>query len=119
MRIPGGNHLDRQKTLLPRDYLECPEEFGAIRGASFAVPPGGDAMSLDVARLQHELVVIWRTSLRPPSLTMLARRFGMSKASLSRIATGKRWMGDVGATVLVYAARHPSSMPTRPTPTAR
>lgn len=105
--IPGANHLDRaRRHLAPRDYAQPPEHFGRVHDAAFTVPLGGDAVSCEVARLQHELVLAWRSDPWSPSLAALGRRFGVSTTTLSRTVCGQRWMGDLVATILVFAVRH-------------
>lgn len=94
MRRPGGNHLDRQRRLLPRDYLDPPEAFGLRRPDRWLVPPGGDRSSQKVARIEHHLVIAWRARHRPPSGAEMGRRFGFSRQTWSRSLLGERWMGE-------------------------
>lgn len=105
MRRPGGNHLDRRRRLLPRDYLENPDGFGFERRPVYVVPEDGDETSAAVARLQHELVRSWRQRGCRPSGAALGRRFGFSKQTWSRTVLGQRWMGETVMTALVQALR--------------
>jgi hypothetical protein len=93
VNIPGGNHLDRRRTLTPRDYLADPWAFGSHHTTP-ATPAGGDKFSARVAWLQHHLVLAWRQAGQRPSGAALGRRFGFSRQVWSRSATGHRWMGE-------------------------
>ena len=112
MRIPGGNHLHRQRSLSPRDYATVPERFGHDANLAFELPDGGDEASLRLSIVQHRVVCRWRV-LRgehgAPSGAELARRFGCSKQTISASATGHRWACGV-----VYAAWITTLWSTRP-----
>ena len=102
MRIPGGNHLDRQRQLLPLDYLAVPEQFGDRPDAEFVLPTDGDAVSMRLAIVQHRVVCRWRERRQQGhawSGAQLAREFGCSRQTISASATGHRW-----ACAVVYAA---------------
>ena len=104
VRIPGGNHLDRQLRLRPCDYvLGGPQRFGST-AARFAVPPGGDVRSMRLAAIQHELVLAWRAN-GGPSGAELARRWGFSRQTWSRTVLGQRWAGAVGLAALLEGAQ--------------
>ena len=96
MIIPGGNHIDRRRTLTPREYLIDPHRFGVDRSTAFRVPypPGGDPVSAKIARLQHELVLAWRTTRPSGAGSRDARAFGISTSTWSRTLLGERWMGE-------------------------
>lgn len=93
MRRPGGNHLDRQRRLLPRDYLDPPEAFGLRAPQRWVLPADGNRASQQVARVEHELVMLWRSGRRPSGAEM-ARRFEFSRQTWSRTMLGERWMGE-------------------------
>ena len=96
MIIPGGNHIDRRRTLTPREYLIDPHRFGVGRRTPFHVPypPGGDPVSAKIARLQHELVLAWRATRPSGAGSRDARAFGISTSTWSRTVLGERWMGE-------------------------
>jgi hypothetical protein len=60
MPWPRGNHLDRQRQLLPSDYVDDPYCFGTESVRRFVKPAAGDPVSAKVARIQHELILGWR-----------------------------------------------------------
>lgn len=102
---PGHNQLDRQlRRTAPRDFARDPALFGH-KDVTFHVPDGGDVTSARLARYQHELVLAWRRGGRRPSGAEMARTWGCSTATISRIVTGTRWAGQVGTTALVWALR--------------
>jgi len=96
MIIPGGNHIDRRRTLTPREYLIEPHRFGVDPRTLFHTPhpPLGDPISAKVARLQHELVLAWRATRSYGAGTKDARAFGISTSTWSRTLLGERWMGE-------------------------
>lgn len=102
-----ARHLDRQRLLSPRDYAIVPELFGVDPEVTFQVPAGGDAASMHSAVEQHLLLCAWNRSRRP-SATVLGRRFGISKQTVSRVSRGQRWAGHTVLAALVYAARQQS-----------
>lgn len=114
MRRPGGTHLDRQRTLLPADYAVDPHRFGRDPQLAFQVPSGGDDRSMQIALIQHQLVVGWRQHADAPSGAALARRFGFSKQTFSRAVLGQRWMGETVMAALLYGQRRPRRAPDRP-----
>lgn len=101
--FPGGNALDRQRLLAPRDYAADPTRFGYDTTLVFQVPLGGDQVSMRVAQVQHLLVVRWRSAGMRPSGSWLAPRFGFSKQSWSRMCTGERFAGQTALTALLVA----------------
>ncbi|MDA8358140.1 MAG: hypothetical protein M0Z95_18025 [Actinomycetota bacterium] len=105
MRLPGGNHLDRRRQLLPKDYLAPPDAFGVSSEGTTVVPSGGDEVSAEVARLQHHLVLAWRRAGCRPSGAAVARRFGFSRQTWSRTMLGERWMGETLMTALISSIR--------------
>lgn len=113
MRRPGGTHLDRQRSLLPADYAVDPHRFGHDPTLRFRVPPGGDRVSMEVARTQHRLVLAWRSNVEPPTGAGLVRPFRFSKQTLSRAVLGQRWMGETGhgrpAVRLTFTANFPTA----------
>jgi hypothetical protein len=113
MRRLGGTHLDRQRSLLPADYAVDPHRFGHDPRLRFHVPPGGDARSMEIARIQHQLVLAWRQHPEAPSGAALARRFGFSKQTLSRAVLGQRWMGETVMAALLSALRTSRSSESR------
>jgi hypothetical protein len=103
MMRPGGNHIDRQRRLLPRAYLKDPHMFGVDPTARVVVPPGGDRRSAEVARVQHHLAMAWRRHSGPRSAALLGERFGFSKQTLSRSLLGQRWMGEAVMAAIIEA----------------
>src|SRR3712207_6028403 len=100
---PGANHVDRRRRLRPREYLHDPHAFGRHVNASFHVPPGGDAVSAAVARVQHELLLWWRAA-RPRRVgSRDARAFGISSSTWSSSVLGERWMGETVMAAVLYA----------------
>lgn len=109
-RYPGWNRADRHGLVLtPRDYAIDPYRFGDDPDVAFQVPPNGTVQSARAALLQHQLIVAWRDT--GPSGAKLARRYGLSRATWSRTATGHRWAGQLLITALVEATRAGSSRP--------
>lgn len=101
---PAWNHADRRLLVLtPRDYAANPHRFGHDPKLTFLVPPDGTTQAARAALLQHQLVVVWRTTQL--SGAQLARRYGMSRSVWSRTATGNRWAGQLLLTALAEAAR--------------
>jgi hypothetical protein len=108
MRRLGGTHLDRQRSLLPADYAVDPHRFGRDPRLAFRVPTGGDARSMEIALIQHQLVLAWRKRPEAPTGAALARQFGFGTSTLSRAILGQRWMGETVMAALLYAVRHPT-----------
>ncbi len=90
---------------MPADYAVDPHRFGSDPALGFHVPCGGDATSMEIARIQHLLVVAWRGNPTGPSAAALARRFGFSKQTLSRSTLGQRWMGETVMAAWLYGQR--------------
>lgn len=101
MNRPGANHLDRRRRLTPRDYI--PLGFGLVPEAQCRVPAGGDAVSADVARIQHELVVLYRTVREHGAGRRNARAFGVSQTVWTRCLAGERFMGETVMAALLHA----------------
>ena len=91
---PSGNHIDRRRTLRPRDYLWRPHDFGYDAHAHFRVPVGGDTVSEAVARVQHQLVIAYRAARPAGSGTRDAYSFRVSSSTWSRSMLGERWLGE-------------------------
>lgn len=104
-------HLDHRRALTPRDYATDPSLFGVVAAVEFRVPPGGDEISMRIAKLQHLLVCDWHDLRRRPPATVLCRRFGCSPQTISKVTTGQRWAGETILAALHYATR-PSHWPT-------
>ena len=102
---PGGNQLDRQRRLTPREYALDPWKFGVDPALPFHVPTGGDEISAKVAAHQHQLVIAWRRNGARPSGAEIGRVWGFSKATVSRTMTGHRWGGQTVVTALLWALR--------------
>jgi hypothetical protein len=100
---PTRHHFE-QRSLRPIDYLEQPWGFGIDPDPSWVLPRGGDPISLEVARVQHNLA----QRLRPLAINGTgpgagaARRFGFSRQLWSRALAGQVWMGE---TVMAAAIR--------------
>jgi hypothetical protein len=107
MYTPGGNRLDSQLLLTPRDYLSKPTAFGSPDAEMISILPlDGNLDSQLVAWNQHRLVVIYRS--KEPADRIEARKVfekrGFSKSTLSRILLGHSWPGAIGLTALQAAA---------------
>lgn len=98
---PGGNHLDRRRARRPKDYAIPSDAFGQPVTVQWSVPPGGDAVSLHVARTQHRLVVSWRQHAGHASGAAVASRYGFSRQTWSRTVLGERWAGETVLVALV------------------
>lgn len=96
-------HLDKRRSLMPRDYFDRPEMFG-LDDMRASLPQGGDNISRAVADLQHRLVLEWRRRDRAISAAELCQAFGFSKQVLSRVTLGQRWAGETVFVALHYAA---------------
>ena len=101
VKIPGGNHLDRQRKLIPRAYI--PYGYGETPGAPWWVPPGGDRLSADIARVEHELLLVYRQLRTYGSNRQAARAFGISETVWGEVTAGKRWMGETVIAALLAA----------------
>lgn len=60
---------------------------------------------MEIALIQHQLVVGWRQNADAPSGAALAGRFGFSKQTFSRAVLGQRWMGETVMAALLYGQR--------------
>ena len=118
MRNPGWNHLDRRPAAapLPRDYCTDAWSFGHRGDVSFRVPPGGNVVDLEIARLQHELILEWRRRGGQPSTSQLRARYQISKQTFSRVARGERFLGErvQAALLLAWQLHQPSTRPPQP-----
>lgn len=103
MRVPGGNHVDRTLLLSPASYFDPPSAFGHVESARPHIPVGGDARSMRVALVQHWLVLAWASRGGPP-VRELARLFGFSKQTFSKVRLGDRWMGSAVGAALLWSA---------------
>lgn len=107
---PAWNHADRLGLVLtPREYAIDPFRFGHDPDVAFHVPEQGTVQAARAALLQHQLVAIWRTT--GTSGAAVARRYGMSRTTWSRTATGHRWAGQLLLTALVETTRPGSPRP--------
>lgn len=98
-------HLDHRRSLTPRDYATDPTLFGVAVDLAFWKPPDGDAVSMQIALLQHLDVCAWEADGRQPSAAALCRRFGFSPQTLSKVTSGQRWAGETVLAALHYAIR--------------
>lgn len=101
MRSPSRTALDRRRTLTPRSYADDPWRFGIDHALGFAVPPGGDATSRDLAEVQHRLICAWRHAGCRPSGAEIGRRWQFSKQTWSRTTLGQRWAGETVLAALI------------------
>jgi hypothetical protein len=90
---PPRRLLDRRRNLLPRDYLTDPYQFGTHPAPTWTIPAGGDRVSRDVARVQHEIVLLLHAHA-PRAGARAARRFGFSRQLFSKAVHGSAWMGE-------------------------
>lgn len=90
---PGHNRLDARLALEPRAYAVVPAQFGSNPHVTFHVPPGGDDLSMQVARIQHHIVIAWRAR-HPRGGRRLADEIGCSKQTVSRTLLGQRFAGQ-------------------------
>src|SRR4051794_24328770 len=91
---PGGNHVDLRRTLLPRDYVTDPDDYGDNPHARFHTPAGGDTVSGKVARVQHMLALAWRARQPARSGARDAAVFGLSATVWNDCMRGERWMRE-------------------------
>ena len=107
MYTPGGNRLDSQLLLAPRDYLSNPTAFGSPDEEVISVlPDGGNTDSQLVAWNQHRLAAVYRAKEladRIEARKVFEKR-GFSKSTRSRILLGYSWPGAIGLTALQAAA---------------
>lgn len=96
-------HLDQRRLLEPRDYASDSESFGLTEHLEFRVPSGGDAISMQIAAVQHGLVCRWNATGRTRTAALLERRFGIKKQTMSLTAKGRRWAGETVLAALIYA----------------
>lgn len=99
---PGANHLDRRRTLSPRNYFP-PGSYGKVPSARSTVPPGGDHVSAAVAQVQHDLLVLYRQVRKHGWNRRAAGAFGISDSVWQDVMTGKRWMGETVMAALLVA----------------
>ena len=107
MKIPGGNAIDRQRRLQPRDYAVDPHRYGTDPRLPFHLPDGGDEHSARIAAAQHRLILRWRAIPTRPSGAQLGRTWGFSKQTWSRTINGERWAGQAVLTALAFATARP------------
>lgn len=105
--VCGMPKRHRTPLLKPRDYAGPPDAFGTPRLQAWQIPPDGDAFSRNLARVQHRLVVIIRTtpdpylrrSARPRkdssdrgAASRLVQRWSFSRSYWQLCVTGRSWM---------------------------
>jgi hypothetical protein len=88
------NNADTRRVGLPRDYLADPFKFGNDDGVALTDGPTGDAVSARIAHTQHYMIVAWRAIEGRPSGAEIGRRYGVSRATVSRAMLGQRWFGE-------------------------
>lgn len=86
-------HLDRRRRLRPRDYATDPTLYGVDPTVAFHCPVGGDEISMRIAAHTHLVLCDWNLDRRP-SATAIAKTFGTSKNTISRVSRGTRWPGE-------------------------
>ena len=107
---PAPRSVDRRRRLLPRDYVTQPDRFGVDGDVEFAMPPGGDDASFEIARLVHRLAVVARTSGRCGA--QLGRRFQFSRQVFSDVLNGRRWPNaSTLAALLIHALEQTHGRP--------
>jgi hypothetical protein len=99
---PGANHLDRRRTLSPRNYFP-PGSYGKVPSARSTVPSDGDRVSAAVAQVQHDLLVLYRHQRRRGWNRRTAGAFGISDTVWQDAMAGKRWMGETVMAALLAA----------------
>jgi hypothetical protein len=92
--MPRRRHRLDQRSLLPRDYLTDPWQFGHGLDVAAVLPTGGDRISLQVARVQHLLVCHIRAHGASHTTATVTAAFGFSKQYWSRCLLGYTWMGE-------------------------
>jgi len=103
-------HLDRRLLLKPADYMDDAALFGTSGAEpAWRIPGGGDAVSLRVARVQHEVISAWDKGASRSPVSVIARRFGFSKQTLSKVRRGQRWAGTVVLAALSESLVQPTS----------
>lgn len=105
--------LDR-RTLVPREYLVDPFQFGRTPAPTWVLPEAGDTVSQRVAMVQHQLAVAIRNRHRRSTTRTVTRAFGFSKQYWSLCLLGKAWMGETllaAAVSVVLVDRDPHHVP--------
>lgn len=101
--------LERRR-LTPRDYLQHPHDFGSLtRSPQWWVPEGGDARSLLVALVAHEMARRVAERKDPHDAALVCGRFGFSKQHWSRCLNGWTWMGETTLSALIWLLDQPLS----------
>ena len=67
------------------------------------MPPGGDRLSADIARVEHELLLVYRQVRTYGSRRQTGRAFGISETVWGEMTAGKRWMGETVMAALLAA----------------
>jgi hypothetical protein len=88
------NNADSRRVGLPRDYVADPHRFGFDAGVALTEGPTGDVVSATIAHTQHRMVLAWRALEGRPSGAEIGRRYGVSRATVSRAMLGERWLGE-------------------------
>jgi hypothetical protein len=65
------------------------------------VPPRGDRLSADIARVECELLLLYRQARTYGSNRQIGRAFGISDTVWQDVMTGKRWMGETVMTAVL------------------
>lgn len=99
------NHLDGRLVGEPRAYVTPPGAFGIDPKAVPRIPPDGDQRSCEVAWLEHRLLLAWRARPGRASGAALARRWGISRQTFSRVVLGQRWAGETCLALLLVHLR--------------
>jgi hypothetical protein len=94
MNRPSATHVDLRRRLTPRDYCANPFQYGLNPAVKFRVPLGGDSVSAEVARVQHELLIAFRTIRPAGDGSREVGELGVSRATWRRSLSGHRWMGE-------------------------
>jgi hypothetical protein len=80
-----------------------PHGYGLDPDARFVVPDGGDLRWAQVAELEHQLVLRWRRTAT--SGAEMARQWGCSRQTWSRMVLGERWAGELLLVALLDVGR--------------
>lgn len=91
------------RTLLPRDYLADPHQFGRHHESKWVLPHGGDLVSQHVAQVQHHLAVRVREQGSRRTARVVTTRFAFSKQYWSACLLGSAWMGETVLAAAVFA----------------
>jgi hypothetical protein len=114
LTVPAMSHSSRRldtRSLVPRDYVANPNDFGRASRPEWVLPAGGNIRSLRVAMVTHEVVFRVRALRDRRLAARVCARFGFSKQVWSRSLLGQEWMGELVLAAAVSEALGPRRAP--------